>query len=49
MALIHAALTDGDYGMDITDADGHTIRLDIPVAQGDSVRVYVPCKPYSLP
>lgn len=34
MALIHAALTDGDYGMDITDADGHTIRLDIPVAQG---------------
>lgn len=34
MALIHAALTDGDYGMDITDAEGHTIRLDIPVAQG---------------
>jgi putative redox protein len=34
MALIRAALTDGDYGMDITDADGHTLRMDIPVSQG---------------
>lgn len=34
MALLTAALTDGDYGMDITDSDGHTLRMDIPVAQG---------------
>lgn len=34
MVLIRAALTDGDYGMDITDADGHTLRMDIPVSQG---------------
>lgn len=34
MALIRAALTDGDYGMDITDVDGHTLRMDIPVSQG---------------
>ena len=34
MALIHAVLAEGDYGMDITDADGHTLRMDIPVNQG---------------
>ena len=34
MALLTAALTDGDFGIDITDSDGHTMRMDIPVAQG---------------
>ena len=34
MALLTAALTDGDFGMDITDSDGHTMRMDIPVSQG---------------
>lgn len=34
MALLTAALTDGDYGIDITDSDGHTLRMDIPVSQG---------------
>ncbi len=34
MALIKAILADGKYGMDITDASGHTMRMDIPVEQG---------------
>lgn len=34
MALLTAALTDGDFGIDITNSDGHTMRMDIPVAQG---------------
>ena len=34
MALITARLAEKDYGLDITDADGHTMRIDIPVAQG---------------
>jgi putative redox protein len=34
MALIHAALTDPDYGFDIADESGHTFRMDIPVSQG---------------
>lgn len=34
MALIHAALTDPDYGFDIADEGGHTLRMDIPVDQG---------------
>ena len=34
MALIKAVLADKDYGMDISDVDGHTLRMDIPVAQG---------------
>lgn len=34
MPLIQAARTDPDYGFDITDENGHTIRMDIPVDQG---------------
>lgn len=34
MALISAKLADGNYGMDITDEQGHLMRLDIPVDQG---------------
>lgn len=34
MPLIHAALTDPDYGFDISDETGHTLRMDIPVDQG---------------
>lgn len=42
MALLTAALTDGDYGIDITDADGHTLRMDIPVAQGGNASGFRP-------
>jgi putative redox protein len=34
MALITARLAEKDYGLDVADADGHTMRIDIPVAQG---------------
>ncbi|MFZ9263450.1 MAG: OsmC family protein [Chitinophagaceae bacterium] len=34
MALIEAILADKAYGMDIKDADGHQLRMDIPVDQG---------------
>lgn len=34
MSLISARLADGKFGMDITDADGHVIRMDIPESQG---------------
>jgi putative redox protein len=34
MPLIHAALTDPDFGFDIADESGHTLRMDIPVSQG---------------
>ena len=34
MALIQANLTDPDYGITVTDAKGHTIKIDIPVEQG---------------
>ena len=34
MALIEATLADKAYGMDVIDADGHVLRLDIPVDQG---------------
>ena len=34
MALITARLAEKEYGFDVTDADGHTMRIDIPVAQG---------------
>jgi len=34
MALIEAILADNAYGMDIKDADGHQLRMDIPVDQG---------------
>jgi putative redox protein len=36
MALIEAILADDKFGMDIHDADGHTMRMDIPVEQGGS-------------
>lgn len=42
MALLTAALTDGDFGIDITDSDGHTIRMDIPVAQGGNASGFRP-------
>ena len=34
MALITARLAEKDFGMDIQDADGHLLRMDIPVSQG---------------
>jgi putative redox protein len=34
MPLMHAALTDPDFGFDIRDENGHNIRIDIPVSQG---------------
>ena len=34
MALIQANLTDPDYGITVTDAKGHSIKIDIPVEQG---------------
>lgn len=34
MALITARLVEKEYGLDISDADGHTMRMDIPLAQG---------------
>lgn len=34
MPLMHAALTDPDFGFDISDANGHSMRIDIPVDQG---------------
>jgi putative redox protein len=34
MALMEAVLSEKDYGMDIRDADGHIMRMDIPIDQG---------------
>lgn len=34
MALIKAKLSDKDFGMDVFDEDGHSLRLDIPKLQG---------------
>jgi putative redox protein len=34
MALIRAVLAKPDFGFDISDADGHVVRMDIPVSQG---------------
>jgi len=34
MAIIKARLGNNAFGMDIDDADGHTLRMDIPVDQG---------------
>jgi putative redox protein len=42
MALLTAAITDGDYGIDITDSDGHTLRMDIPVEQGGNASGFRP-------
>ncbi|MCE2756747.1 MAG: OsmC family protein [Bacteroidota bacterium] len=36
MALIEAILADDKFGMDIHDADGHVMRMDIPIDQGGS-------------
>lgn len=32
--MITARLAEKDYGLDIADADGHVMRMDIPVSQG---------------
>lgn len=42
MALLTAALTDPDYGFDVTDQSGHTLRLDIPAEQGGGGTGYRP-------
>lgn len=34
MALLQATLTNPDYGFTITDAKGHTMKIDIPEDQG---------------
>lgn len=34
MALLQASLTHGDYGFTLTDAKGHTMKIDIPEEQG---------------
>jgi putative redox protein len=34
MALLQAKLTTPDYGFTITDAKGHTMKIDIPADQG---------------
>jgi putative redox protein len=34
MALLQAKLTHPDYGFTITDAKGHTLKIDIPADQG---------------
>lgn len=34
MALLQAKLTNPDYGLTITDAKGHTMKIDIPEDQG---------------
>lgn len=34
MALLQAKLTNPDYGFTITDAKGHTMKIDIPADQG---------------
>jgi putative redox protein len=34
MALLQAKLTNPDYGLTITDAKGHTMKIDIPAEQG---------------
>jgi putative redox protein len=34
MALLQAELTNPDYGLTITDAKGHTMKIDIPADQG---------------
>lgn len=34
MPLMHAALTDPEYGFDVVDETGHVMRIDVPVEQG---------------
>lgn len=42
MALLQANLTDPDYGITVTDAKGHTIKIDIPVDQGGNGKGFRP-------
>jgi putative redox protein len=42
MPLLTAALTDPDYGFDVTDQSGHNLRLDIPAEQGGGGTGYRP-------
>jgi len=44
MALITARLAEKEYGLDVTDADGHTMRIDIPVDKEETELVSGPCK-----
>ena len=34
MAIIKASLATKSFGMDISDSDGHSMRMDIPIEQG---------------
>ncbi len=34
MSLMHASLTDRDYGFTVKDQQGHSFKMDIPVDQG---------------
>jgi len=34
MPLMHAALTDPEYGFDVRDENGHILRIDVPIDQG---------------
>ena len=34
MPLMHAALTDPEYGFDVRDESGHILRIDVPIDQG---------------
>jgi putative redox protein len=34
MPLMHAALTDPDFGFDVSDEKGHSMRIDVPLEQG---------------
>lgn len=42
MAMIEAVLSEKDYGIDIRDADGHQLRMDIPVDQGGNASGFRP-------
>jgi putative redox protein len=42
MPILTAALTDPDYGFDVTDQSGHNLRLDIPAEQGGGGTGYRP-------
>lgn len=42
MAIIKAHLANNAFGMDITDTDGHTMRMDIPVEQGGDASGFRP-------
>ncbi len=42
MAIIKAHLATKAFGMDISDPDGHTMRMDIPVEQGGDASGFRP-------